>query len=152
MAVPGRVHAYNQALTLLSEYPGKYDFDTSRVVVSLHTSEYEPDLAHAWENDLWGEVEVSTDTNYARKKLQGKLVQFDEAVQRVQLVATKVSWPQAMFEVRYAVLQFQLGAFGDLPTLVAYVDFGEDLWVGDATFTLSWAQGFIMEIEGLPDE
>lgn len=147
MAVTGQVWAYDCAEMLLTQFSERYSYETTPVIVSLHSSAYEPDFAHQYDTELAGEASGG---NYARKKLQGKLVRFDTATQRFQLTATSVNWPKATFEVRYAVIQFKLGAFGDLPTLLAYVDFGEDMRATNGTFTLSWAQGMVMEIEGVP--
>jgi hypothetical protein len=128
---------------LLTQYDS-YDYDAGSVWVSLHSAVYVPNASHAYDADLRGEVSGG---NYARRKLQGREVVFDEATQRVQLSATRVIWPLSTISARWAVLRFAAAA--DQPSLIGWVDLGATRVTNNASFIIGWENDRILEIEGV---
>jgi hypothetical protein len=141
-AIGGTVHLYNRAVELLTQYA--YDFDTLLVTASLHTSAYTPNAAHAYDADLTGEAPALG--NYVRKPLQGREVVYDEAVGRFQFNAARVTWPRSTIRARYAVLRFD----GRTPSLLAFVDFGQNLQTTNALLELTWNNDRVFELQGVP--
>lgn len=142
MVLPAQVIAYGRAVELLSQV--YYDYSLSPVTVSLHSAAYSPNTSNAFDGDLRGEV---TGGGYARKKLQGREVLFDEATQRIQLKATRVVWPLVTLTARWAVIRFD--AAGNYPNLLAWVDLGAPRQVFNSSFSIGWENDMIMEVEGV---
>lgn len=141
MALPGQVVAYGRAVEILSQAYADYSF--AGVSISLHSTAYVPNTSHAFDSDLRGEVSGG---GYARRKLQGREITFDEATQRFQLRATRVVWPLVTLTARWAVIRFDQSSG---PTLLAWVDLGASRQVFNSTFTIGWENDMIMEVEGL---
>jgi len=141
MALPGQVVAYGRAVEILSQVYADYDADS--VSVSLHSSVYVPNTSHAFSSDLRGEIAGG---GYARKKLQGREVVFDEATQRFQFKATRVVWPLVTLTARWAVISFDgLGT----TNLLAWVDLGGARQVFNSTLSIGWENDMILEVEGV---
>lgn len=145
MALPGQVTAYGRVVEMLTQYPETFDYDRDQVWVSLHNSTYTPNTSHSYDSDLRGEVSGG---NYARRKLQGREVLFDEATQRIQLKATRIVWPLLTTQARWAVIRFS--AVTNAPNLIGWVDLGGNRQVFNSTFAIGWENDMILEIEGVP--
>lgn len=138
--LPGRVVPYATSLDTIIR--------TSYVVgapeVSLFTSAYVPNTSDAYLVELRGEVHGG---GYTRRKLQGREVLFDEAVQRFQFKATRVEFPQVTLSARWAVISLNDGS-GD-PDLLGWVDLYGNRQVFNATFSVSWENDMILEVQGV---
>jgi hypothetical protein len=141
MTLPGQVVAYGRAVEMLTQ--GYVNYALGQVTVSLHTSAYVPNVSDSNFGDIRGEV---VGGGYTRRKLQGREVIFDTAVQRFQLVATRVVFPLVTLTARWAVLHFEASPAADL---LAWVDLGGSRQVFNATLAIGWENDMIMEIEGV---
>lgn len=126
---------YNEAVN--ATVRGQLDFDTDSFKVLLVTSAYAPNKdTHLTRNQITNEVVGAGYT--AGGVATTATVSKDLPNDRVEIAFSNVSWAEATITARAAVIYKDTGdAASD--TLVAYVDFTNDVSSTNATFAVTFS-------------
>jgi hypothetical protein len=127
---------YNSAkLKLLS---GNINLGTDTINVALCTSSYTPNIdTQTYYSDITNELPTAGGYTVGGATLTGETVTQDNTNNRAIFAGNNVSWTNATFTARYAVLYKNTGT-GTTSPLIAYIDFGIDKTFAAETATIQW--------------
>ena len=130
---------------LLQILDKQVDFAADTIKVALCSSSYTPDQdAHDFFDDITNELATAGGYTAGGATLASCAVTYDAPTNVVKLDAEDVSWADATFTARYAIIyDAQTGEASTSP-LIAYVDFGEDKSPSAGTFTIQWHEDGIL--------
>lgn len=117
---------------------GDVDLVNDSIFVALLDS-YTPDLnAHQFLSDVNG-TELANGNGYSTggEEVEGKAVSLNNVDNRGEFSCNNVTWANASFTARYAVVYKDKGNPITSPVLF-YVDFGENKTANNGNFTLVW--------------
>ena len=113
------------------------DLDTDTIKVALFKSDYTPDVAHDFFDDIVGGGTECSGTNYT----QGGVALANPAFSGTTTVlfdADDTEWTGATItDARYGIVYKDTGNDATSP-LVGYIDFGENKSVSGGTFKIQW--------------
>lgn len=140
------VTAAMYGLATQSAFNKEIDLDSDTIKVMLVGSWYTPSQdTHRYKSSVTNEI---TGTGYTAggATLGSPSVTYTAGTNTLAFDGADVSWTTATFTARYAVIYDSTPATDATRPLLAYVDFGEDLTVTAATFTIAWAAAGILTI------
>lgn len=140
------VTAFLYGLAVKSLADKLVDLDTDTLKVMLCTSAYTPAQdTHQFKSSVTNEI---TGTGYTATgaTLASVTAAYTAGTNTLALDAADTTWTTATFTARYAVIYDSTPATDATRPLLAYVDFGADVSVTAATFTITWAAAGIFTI------
>jgi hypothetical protein len=118
----------------------------SVIKVALLTSTYTPDQdAHDNFDDVSAYEVTGTGYTAGGKALTLSDPTVDAATNETRMDADDVQWTDSTITARYAVVYYASGT-PSTSTLIAYVDFGEDVSSSGAAFDIAWAASGIFKV------
>ena len=115
--------------------------------VMLCTVDYSPNIdTHQYKSDITNEV-TGTGYDAGGKQVANRSAAYDSNSKKVELSGDDVSWQEATFTARYAVVYNNDPATDAEKHLLGYVDFGEDKSITDGEFRIEWHEGVVFESE-----
>lgn len=122
------------------------DLLNNPVKVMLCSSSYTPDQDnHVYKSDVTGEI---TGQGYTAggQALTNVSLTYDPSTNITKFAANDVTWVNATFTARYAVLYVDVGATDAEKPLIGYIDFGADKSCENGDFTIRWDTEGIFKI------
>ena len=117
----------------------RVDWLNDTIKVTLHTVTYVPNQdTHDFFDDATNELATAGGYTAGGVTLAGKTLTYDAASNEVRLDANDVSWTNATFTARYAVIWKDTAGAASTDPLIGYVDFGADQSPAGITFTIAW--------------
>jgi hypothetical protein len=112
--------------------------ETNKIKVGLCTSTYSPDQdVHNYYDDITNELTTTGGYTLGGMVLPTPTLTYTGATNIFKLDGDDCAWTSATFTARYAFIYYDTGTASTSP-LLGYVDFGADMSVSAATFTLQW--------------
>lgn len=122
------------------------DLDSDTIKVMLCTSTYTPNQdTHQFKSSVTNEIS-GTGYTAGGATLTSPVVAYTAGTNVLSFDAADTAWTTATFTARYAVVYDSTPATDATRPLLAYVDFGADVSVTAATFTITWAAGGILTL------